>query len=339
MNVDDEDITPGGVLRTSQPSTTESRTCVTGFIHVIKLRQLWSKISNDLYPNTFRSSGQDYLHHMALVKSLRQEVDEWRAGAPDELRTSTGSPLSVFESSNWFHIAYDYSILLLYRAQITSPLVTVQDPEVSASADAAFRDCADSARDICLRYRRLYQTRERRIQFTWGSLHILFLAGLTFIYCLWRSQRLRQSTPQNVVINTCMACNTLLVIIAERWSHASSYRDIFESLSERTINMMSGGHFAAQSDDAAGSSSIQAADLLAPPASDRTLNPAPSFDWISGDQTYPAPMNLDSRGLQDWIMDLDCMPSPGNPQWFTQELLNGMGDIPDSFSFNLGQTG
>lgn len=338
MNVDDEDITPGGFMGPPQSSSTESRTCVTGFIHVIKLRQLWSKISDNLYPNTFRSSGQEYLHHMALVKSLRQEVDEWRAGSPtpDELCTSNGSPLSVFESSNWFHIAYDYSILLLYRAQITSPLATgVQDPEVSASADAAFRDCVDSARDICIRYRRLYQTRDRRIQFTWGSLHILFLAGLTFIYCLWRSERLRQSTPQHIVISTCMACNTLLVIIAERWSQASSYRDIFESLSERTINMMSGNQFAAQTGDAAGSSSLQVADLLEPTASDTTLNPGISFGWMSGDQNYPAPMNLDARGLQEWIMDLDCMPSADDPHWFTQDLLNGMSDPPNNFAFNF----
>ncbi|CAG8907070.1 unnamed protein product [Penicillium egyptiacum] len=337
-DIDDENITADGFLRPPRSSPTEPRTCMTGVIHVIKLRQLWSKISDNLYPNIFNSLGRDFLHQTALVKALRQELEEWRAGVPDELRTSTASPLSVFDSPNWFHIAYDYSILLLYRAQITSPSAILKDFRDSGSADAAFQVCADSARDICQQYRRLYQVRGRRIQFTWGSLHILFLAGLTFIYCLWRSRHLRRSTPQSSVINTCMACNTLLVIIAERWSQASSYRDIFESLSERTINMMSADRHATRLDDSDGSLPAQVADLPELFAPDAGLNPA-GFGWMAGDQRDASPMNLDACGpFQEWIADLDSIPPPGDPHWLTQELLNEMGDLPNNFATNFEQT-
>ena len=309
---------------------------MTGVIHVIKLRQLWSKISDRLYPNIFGSSGRNNLQHTTLVETLRQELEEWRTEAPDELDTNA-SPLSVFESPNWFHIAYDYSILLLYRPRITCPLATLKSPQESSSIDAAFQVCADSARDICQRYRRLYQVRGR-IQFTWGSLHILFLAGLTYIYCLWRSRRIRQSTSQNVVINTCMACNTLLVIIAERWSQASSYRDIFESLSERTINMICGDHRNTLSDNLNGSPSAQVAELLAPPMSDSGLNPA-GLDWMTSDQNETIPPNTEAYApFQEWIMGLDYMPSPGDPQWFTQELLNDMGEFPNNLPIDTEQS-
>lgn len=306
---------------------------MTGVIHVIKLRQLWSRISDNLYPNIFRLAEKNF-YDSTQFENLRQELEEWRSGAPDELDTFNASPLSVFDSPNWFHIAYDYSILLLYRPRITCPLATLRDPQKSQSIDAAFQICSDSARDICQRYRRLYQVR-RRVQFTWGSLHILFLAGLTFNYCLWRSRRVRESTPQSVVVNTCMACTTLLVIIAERWSQASSYRDIFESLSERTINMMSGDNCNTQT-EGMGVSSAQVAELPAPLASNPDLD-SDGLDWMNSDHNQARPPDMESYApVQEWIMGIDYMPSASDPQWFTQELLNEMGDFA-SLPSNNGQ--
>ncbi|KAJ5108929.1 hypothetical protein N7456_005604 [Penicillium angulare] len=325
FDIDDENITFGGFLRPPRSSPGEPRTSMTGVIHVIKLRQLWSKISDNLYPNVFRLAGNDS-HDSTLVEQLRQELEEWHSGAPDELDTSNASPFSVFDSPNWFHIAYDYSILLLYRPRITCSLATQGDLQKTQPIDAAFQICADASRDICQRYRRLYQAR-RRIQFTWGSLHILFLAGLTFNYCLWRSRRLRESTPQSVVVNTCMACTTLLVIIAERWSQASSYRDIFESLSERTINMMSGDNCNTQTDEMGFSPSAQVAELLAPLASNSGID-TDGLDWMNHDHNRARPPDVEPYApFQEWIMGLDYVPSGGDPQWFTQELLNDMGEF------------
>ncbi|KAJ5612563.1 hypothetical protein N7510_005757 [Penicillium lagena] len=332
VDIDDENITFSGFLQPPRSSPGEPRTSMTGVIHVIKLRQLWSKISNNLYLNIFRL-GERNSYDSTLVENLRQELEEWRSGAPDDLDTSNAPPLSVFESPNWFYIAYDYSLLLLYRPRITCPLAALEE---SQSIDAAFQVCADSARDICQRYRRLYQSRGR-VQFTWGSLHILFLAGLTFNYCLWRSRRLRESTPQSVVVNTCMACTTLLVIIAERWSQASSYRDIFESLSERTINMMSGDNRRTESEGMGVSPSAQVAELLAPLTSDPKVN-LDDLDWMNSDHNQARPPNMEAYApFQEWIMGLDYMPSAGDPQWFTQELLNDMGDFADTLPINNGQ--
>lgn len=272
---------------------------MTGFVHAIKLRRLWTKISDNIYPPTTRGCG---CGHRATVETLRQELEEWRANTPDQLDYSRSHPLSVFTSRSWFQLAYDHSILLLYRhCMIGSPAPdgsgkgSMSDDKAT---ERALEECAVRAREMCLLYRRVYQSSS--VQFTWGSLHILFLAGLTYLYCLWRSKRVRDSVRQADVVTTCMACTTVLIIIAERWNLATSYRDIFEALSQRTISMVcNDGHKPA-------------------PVSLPALGPGPSMDSqpsLGGESPLP---------LQDWIMGLDDMTIPQETEWLVQELLQGV---------------
>ncbi len=67
---------------------------------------------------------------------------------------------------------------------------------------------------------------------------MLFLAGLAYLYCLWSSSSVRMTARRGDVCTTCTACTTVLVIMAERWKAASPYRDIFETLASKTINMI-----------------------------------------------------------------------------------------------------
>ncbi|KAL3481445.1 fungal-specific transcription factor domain-containing protein [Aspergillus californicus] len=241
-DIDDENITPAGLLSTPRTSMNDPTTVMTGALHVIRLRRLWAKFSDSLYSRTSRSA-LDTQSQKTATEALRNELEEWRLSLPSQLDFAHSNPLSVFASSEWFRIAYDHSILLLYRPFITvatnqrdnNNLANMHDEEM---VEQSFEQCAQCAREMCLLYRRLYQSSS--IQFTWGSLHILFLGGLTYLYCLWRSRRVREKTRQTDVVSTCLACSTVLVIIAERWNIATSYRDIFETLSEKTIGMVCG---------------------------------------------------------------------------------------------------
>ncbi|KAF4433368.1 Positive regulator of purine utilization [Colletotrichum fructicola] len=71
MDVDDEAITPTGFLRPPRTDNTSSPTLSTGFIHSIKLRRLWSKISDCLYPQV-----QSLVRTMSTIdkKYLIQEI-------------------------------------------------------------------------------------------------------------------------------------------------------------------------------------------------------------------------------------------------------------------------
>jgi hypothetical protein len=268
---------------------------MTGAIHGIKLRRLWGKFNDNIYPPICRHCGDDCMQHVT-VERLRQELEEWHASTPGPVDHSGSKPLSVFASSEWFQLAYDHSILLLYRHYIASPAERHENESGTSTStnekvERAFEECALRAREMCLLYRRLYQSSS--IQFTWGSLHILFLGGLTYLYCLWRSRRVRDMTKQSDVVSTCMACTTVLIIIAERWKQATSYRDIFEALSERTIRMICGNGTVPRLSDY-------------PP-----LGLGPEF-W---DQ------NVSDVPIQDWIIGMDDMAMPQESEWLVQELL------------------
>ncbi|KAH9227624.1 hypothetical protein K456DRAFT_1742092 [Colletotrichum gloeosporioides 23] len=301
LDMDDENITSGGLMANLRTNPTGPPTLMTGFVHAIKLRRLWTKISDNLYPPSIRRCG-NHCSQRATVESLRQELDEWRVNTPDQLDYSVSHPLSVFTSRSWFQLAYDHSILLLYRHYMMAlpgshtpancnDSTSVNDIEAT---ERALEECAVRAREMCLLYRRVYQSSS--VQFTWGSLHILFLGGLTYLYCLWRSKRVRDSIRQADVVTTCMACTTVLIIIAERWNLATSYRDIFETLSQRTITMVcNDGH-------KPGPTSLPA------------IGQGPSMD-------SHVPMSGTSlSGMQDWINDVDPMAIPQESEWLVQQL-------------------
>lgn len=309
MDIDDESLTPNGLLDEPRSNPGEPPTSMTGALHAIKLRQLWSKFNDTLYSRGAQPGGS--------IESLRQELEEWRASVPEKLESSQTRAFSVFASNDWFQLAYDYSVLLLYRPYIVGTYSDTgrspRSPAYKVHADAqqrAFEICSDRARDMCLHYRRLYQSQASNIQFTWGSLHILFLGGLTYLYCLWRSPRLRQQARATTIMNTCMACTTVLTIIAERWGQASSYRDIFEVLSERTIDLVY------KNTD----NTNELDNNFSQPTAHRD-------DPISGNAAAFSVDNPDFQfSLQDWIMGMDDSTAPGDPQWLAQELFQGIQD-------------
>lgn len=302
LDIDDEYITKEGLSKQPRSLPSDPPTSLTGAIHVIKLRRLWSKFADNLYPTTTKPTVPHSTSQHVLAGHLRQELEEWHAAIPETVEYSGSHPLSVFASKAWFQLAYDHSVLLLYRHYITLP----PQPGEEESVEKAFEECAIRSREVCLLYRSLYQ--RPTIQFTWGSLHILFVGGLTYLYCLWRSLRVREQARQTDVINTCMACNTVLVIIAERWSQATTYRDIFETLSEKTISMIC---------------SDQSQEIL-------TGNDPATFglDFTAAQPTVS----------QEWMMGLDDMSVPNESGWFVQELLQDMRDYqqPDITFDDLG---
>lgn len=195
-------------------------------IHVFRLRRLWACIHTTLYSDTTLSSPAHPTYH-TRTEHLRMELENWRASIPP-LSPHVGEALSLFASADWFEVNYSYSILLLYRGQLTESKGGV--------ADNIFLECLQAAENICHGYRR--QFIGRSVGYTWGALHFLFLAGLTYLHCLWTSPAARGVVRQDDVSSTCTDCTMVLVVMAERWEGAAPYRDIFEALASRTMTMM-----------------------------------------------------------------------------------------------------
>ena len=296
LDIDDENVTMHGLLTRPRSEADDPPTDMTGAIHVIKLRRICSKICTPLSPSNVPFVQRVEAMQGFSTEELRKELEDWKASTPRQLGRSRSQPLSVFASPEWYQLAYNHCIMLLYRRYITGTDVGGSNFPQQADdgiIDRALEECYARAGEMCHLYRRLYQSPS--IQFTWGSLHMLFLGGLTYLYCLWRSRSIRETARQTDVMNTCMACTTVLVIIAERWKPASSYRDLFETLSERTINMICG----------------------------ESVSTKPVFnDTVGGkdfNDTVPTTVPF-----EDWINNLQKMEGPQESEWFIQELMQGV---------------
>lgn len=197
-------------------------------IHTFRIRRLLSRIHSTLYSSTASCcSGKSA--HDTQIQQFRAEIENWRTEIPLEIRCA-GEALSLFSTSDWFDMEYNYTILQLYRVQI------IDRQAGSPNRDQVFIDCLRAAEGICHSYRRQFLGKPTRC--TWSALHELFLAGLTYLHCLWTSPAAREVHRQGQVSSTCTDCTIVLVIIAERWKVAAPYRDIFETLANRTIRMM-----------------------------------------------------------------------------------------------------
>lgn len=191
------------------------------------MRRLLARVHNSLYSHQACCCSGKHPHY-DQIQHLRSEIENWRATIPP-IKAHAGDALSLFSTSDWFEMEYSYTILHLYRSQIID--------RHAGATDSVFLDCLRAAENICLGYRRQYLGKPT--SYTWAAVHELFLAGLTYLHCLWTSPAAREAHRQGQVSSTCTNCTIVLVLMAERWDAAAPYRDIFETLANRTITMMS----------------------------------------------------------------------------------------------------
>lgn len=224
MDINDSDITSAGIIGTPHTSN-EAPTTTSTAIHVFRIRCLWARIHTSLYSDTTlcNPSHPTYANRTA---ELRTELDDWLASAPPTI-PRVNDALSIFGSSDWYNQNYNYSIMLLYRGQLTSS---------TDVAEKVCMECLRAAENFCHGYRRQYIGRP--INYTWGALLGLFTAGLTYLHCLWAFPAAREAVRHEDVISTCTDCTIVLVVMGERWAGAAPYRDIFEALASRTMSMI-----------------------------------------------------------------------------------------------------
>lgn len=232
-------------------------------IHTFRLRRIWSKIYYTYYsisPNTVSDS--------SLIPFFRAELDEWYASIPSPSQSSS-TRLSVFGSRDWFQLAFSHSILLLYCPQI----IRKQSPGISrANSAVSYRECFGASQKICELYRRIFIANASSC--SWGSLHILFFAGLTYIFCLWSSPETRRDISYHDVYRTCTSCTVVLSLMAERWKAAAPHRDFFDVLANRTVNVVCNKDFKGWSEDGDAS----AGDIE--DTQDTEAEPGLMHDWI-----------------------------------------------------------
>ncbi|KIW38128.1 uncharacterized protein PV06_10088 [Exophiala oligosperma] len=225
-DVNDEDITPTGLLATPRTSHTEHPTTISAGLHNIRLRRIWVSIQTVIYP-THGDPPQS--PENVVAEDLKDRLNSWYAQCP---LPQTGN--FAFGSKQWFSLTYHHTIILIHRQQLVSHARNNFQP--SDDMTPIYLECARSASTLCQMYQELYFG--VTVGYTTGALHVLFLGGLTFLYCLWVSEGCRLAYRRDTVAAICTACTVSLVIMTERWSAAQPFRDTFKALSEATQSML-----------------------------------------------------------------------------------------------------
>ncbi|RSL44194.1 hypothetical protein CEP51_016261 [Fusarium floridanum] len=216
--------------------------------HFFRLRCIWGGIHDALFSNV-TTSPLEYKAHQTSVGQLRAELNVWLStAAPPPPRT--GPEISIFPSQEWYRMAYNETILLLYRGLLS---------DSEGTPDSVFLECMQAAEALCQTYRRKYLGSS--IGYTWQAVHALFLAGLTYLHCLWACPAARDATRYDDASAMFTSCTMLLAIMAERWEGAEPYRDIFEVLSRRALRMMVDTRSGETASQAASSGALDAGDM------------------------------------------------------------------------------
>lgn len=201
-------------------------TSLTKGLETFRIRSLWGKIQVSLYSD-ISASTPSHPTYQRRVDDLRNEMDALKATLPP-IPPPTGDTLSIFTSDWWYEFCHNYTLLYLYRGQLTHPSGGASEKAMFESLKAASELC-HGVRTIVL---------SRKTTFTWGALHTVFIAGLTYLHCLWSSAAVREATRQDAVSSTCTACTVVLVLMAQWHEPVEPYRDIFEALASRTMTML-----------------------------------------------------------------------------------------------------
>lgn len=196
-------------------------------IHAFRNRSLLGCIQTQIYADTTLSDPEIC---GARVQELLDRLENWKASIPPPMPPPESGTLSFFTTPDWYQANYNLAILHLFRVQITN------QNERGKAVEAVFSRCLFAAKDICHSYRRQFIGKPTTC--TWGALHNLFLAGLTYLYCLWMSPEARRLSRHDQISSTCIDCTMVLVVLAERWADAAPYRDIFEALASSTMTMI-----------------------------------------------------------------------------------------------------
>ena len=209
------------------------------FVHIVNYRLLCGRIMSALHSPKKAGHAEAAVRYMR--DGLASELQEWKRKTPD-LRVLDEEPSSEmcrrrssFLSKEWYEVIYHNAMLMLFR-----PCPMLSDTGNSDTLQKLFK----SSKEAVLLYASLH--RSRKINYSWITLHSVFMAGLTYLYSLSRHFReLRRSSPHVTVlesdptaieiVNDTRACSNVLVAVSERWDSLRSCHEVFDRLSDAVL--------------------------------------------------------------------------------------------------------
>ncbi|CCH61171.1 hypothetical protein TBLA_0E01110 [Henningerozyma blattae CBS 6284] len=181
-----------------------------------------------------RSNESRTKHELQIVERYYKELEQWQL---DE--ESIKNELNKYENEA-LKLNYYQSVRLLIEPYL----------EVLNTESKLFRECQSSAGRICQIYKNLNQ-RSKNGHST-PSVHTVFIAGVTLIYCMWlsrnqddkRRRKLGDSSKHTRPLvsgslfsnlDDLRACSICLYVMTERSGFARLFRDTFDQLMNATV--------------------------------------------------------------------------------------------------------
>ncbi|KAL4722120.1 hypothetical protein ACLX1H_010891 [Fusarium chlamydosporum] len=235
-----EDSSP---LSSAPYGTPQYRAATSVFVHIVRYRLICGKIINALHRSAKHVSFAS-ISYEEMRTALARELQEWHTETANlplvKSDATAASPASgsSFRCEEWYRLLYHNGMLMLFR-----PSPCLNDASLNS---LALQNIYDSAREAITLYASLH--RSRKMNYSWITMHSVFLAGLSYIFALRHhfqavqlptaeSQRARlHTTPTiNQVVNDTRACSKVLVAVSERWDLARNCSDLFDRLSDAVV--------------------------------------------------------------------------------------------------------
>jgi hypothetical protein len=210
------------------------------FVHVVKYRLLCGKIVRKLHSPKKAGDNETMMHY--LRDDLASELADWQRKShelklPEQrISSPTSQSQSSFLSKEWYEVLHHNAMLMLFR-----PCPMLSDTRDSSTLQKLFK----SSKEAISLYASLH--RSRKINYSWITLHSVFMAGLTYLYALSRHFRERRKSchagavistdPTAIeIVNDTRACSNVLVAVSERWNALRSCHEVFDKLSDAVLS-------------------------------------------------------------------------------------------------------
>jgi hypothetical protein len=218
MDVHDTD------LESYQPKSIQEHQPITPMssaIHLFKLARFNSEIKcvlycvDRLYPPYTAPAITDVV---SWREDMLNRLRLWKEDIP---RQSEGYQPSC--TNLLCEIKYHELVMLVLRP---SPLF--QNP-----SKAALRECFSSAMKCSMLYHKLYTS--NKIQYSWISVHSLFLCVITMFYCVWTPGGVADEVNFDTLVRALRFTSDILSATGEYWPEAKRSRDVLDRISTATM--------------------------------------------------------------------------------------------------------
>ena len=169
---------------------------------------------------------------------LHEELVSWRNDVQflklKERPADERAHVSCFLTPEWYTAVFNNAVLLLYRP---SPCLPQPSKPLGMGDGGDHVKLYSAAKETILAYADLH--RRRRLNYSWITLHGVFVAGLAYVHGVGRALKDPvQPVPSfNFldIIDDTRACSNVLVAISERWNMGHRSCELFNQLSTAVI--------------------------------------------------------------------------------------------------------